>query len=106
MKQRFTALLPYLLVLGVDFYLLPLLMKDTGAAMVLMLCVMPLIAFFTGLICGVRKGFRPLLSLAALILFAPTIFIHYNATAWPYAVVYAVIVLAGNGLGRMFYGKR
>ena len=50
MKKNFTAMLPYLLVLAADFYLLPLLMRDTGGAMVMMLCVMPVIAF----VCGMR----------------------------------------------------
>ena len=48
MKKRFLPLLPYLAVLTAVFYLLPLLMRDTGSAMFLMLCVMPLAAFLTG----------------------------------------------------------
>ena len=31
----------------------------------------------------------------ALLLFIPTIWIHYNATAWVYAPVYGAVVLAG-----------
>ncbi|MCI8419768.1 MAG: hypothetical protein HFF79_04575 [Oscillospiraceae bacterium] len=106
MKKNFTAMLPYLLVLAADFYLLPLLMRDTGGAMVMMLCVMPVIAFVCGIIHGVCEGFCVLLPLAALVLFVPTVFIHYNATAWVYAPVYAGIVLAGMGVGRIFYRKR
>ena len=44
MRSKLLPLLPYVLALCVDFYLLPLLMRDTGAAMFLMLCVMPLAA--------------------------------------------------------------
>lgn len=106
MKNRLTALAPYILALAVNFYLLPLLMRDTGTAMLLMLCVMPLAAFVTALACGMRRGFSPLLPAAAFVLFLPTIFIHYNSSAWVYAVAYAVIVLAGNGVGLIFYGKR
>ena len=106
MKKRLTDLPPYLAVLAADFYLLPLLMRDTGSAMLLMLIVMPLAAFLTGVVCGLREGFVILLPAAAAVLFVPTIFIHYNASAWVYAPVYALIVLAGNGLGRAFYQKR
>lgn len=99
-------MLPYLIILGLDFYLLPFLMRNTGAAMLIMLCIMPLLAFVTALVYGVRQGFNFWLPLAALLLFVPTIFIHYNASAWVYAPVYAVIVLLGNALGRAFWGKK
>lgn len=106
MKTRLISLIPYALVLAADFYLLPLLMKDTGTAMLFMLCVMPLIAFISGVVYGAINGFNPILPIAALILFVPSIFIYYNSSAWIYSVIYAVIVLAGNGFGRIFYKKR
>lgn len=74
--------------------------------MVLMLCVMPFIAFAAAVVYGMRNGFSLALPVAALVLFIPTVFIHYNSSAWVYAVVYAVIVLAGVGTGRAFYRKR
>lgn len=106
MKKRLVMLLPYAAALGISFYLLPLLMRDTGGAMVMMLAVMPLAAFLTGVVCGVRNGFDLLLPAAALVLFVPTVFLYYNATAWSYALFYPAIVLAGNGVGRIFCGKR
>lgn len=106
MREKLTALVPYAAVLAADFYLLPFLARDTGSAMLLMLCVMPLAAFVTALVYGMRRGFSPLLPAAAFILFLPTVFLYYNASAWVYTVVYAVVVLAGNGVGRLFYGRR
>ena len=103
MKSKLLSLLPYVLALCMDFYLLPLLMRDTGGAMFLMLCVMPLAAFLVGVACGVRRGFRLALPAAALVLFLPALPLYYNYTAWVYAPVYALIVLAGNGLGRVLY---
>ncbi len=105
MRSKLLPLLPYVLALCVDFYLLPLLMRDTGAAMFLMLCVMPLAAFLTGAACGVRRGVRLLLPAAALVLFLPTLPLYYNYTAWVYAPAYAVVVLLGMALGRAFCGK-
>ncbi len=106
MKEKLCDLLPCLLVLGLDFYLLPCLMWDTGAAMLLMLCVMPLIALIAALIFGMRRGFSLLLPLAALVLFIPSIFLFYNPTAWVYAPAYALFVLVGNILGRLLYKKK
>lgn len=106
MKRKFAALLPYIAVLGIDFYLLPLLAVNTGTAILLMLCVMPLTAFVSAVICGVRRGFCPTLPVIAFLLFVPTIWIHYNPSAWIYGPVYAAAVLAGNLTGKLFYGKR
>lgn len=106
MKKKFIPLIPYIIVFLVDFYILPFLMKDTGTAMLFMLCIMPLAAFSAAVVYGVRRGFCTLLPIAAFVLFFPSIFIYYNISAWSYAVVYAVIVAAGNGIGRIFYRKR
>lgn len=106
MLQNLKNIMPYLLILAIDFYLLPVLIRNTGLAMLLMLCIIPFIAFITAIIEGIRQGFNLLLPIAATILFIPTVFIHYNASAWVYAPVYGVIVLFGNLLGRMFYGQR
>ncbi len=106
MKAKLLNMLPYLIVLAVDFYLLPVAAQNTGAAMLLMLCVMPLVALVTGVAYGLRNGFSLLLPLMALLLFIPTIFIYYNVSAWVYAPFYAIIVLVGNGIGRAFYMKR
>ena len=106
MKKNCIALAPYAAVLAADFWLLPFLAADTGGAMLLMLCVMPLLAFMTGVVWGVRRGASVWPALAALVLFLPAIFLHFNATAWVYAPAYAVLVLAGTGLGRLFHGKR
>ncbi len=106
MKEKLPVLAPYGAVLAADFYLLPLLMRDTGGAMLLMLAVMPLVALVTAVVCGLRHGFQPLLPLAAAVLFLPAVFLFYNPSAWVYAPFYGVVVLLGNLLGRAFSRKR
>ncbi|MCI8639828.1 MAG: hypothetical protein HFG41_12020 [Coprococcus sp.] len=106
MKKKLTIFAPYIMILGIDFYLLPFLANDTGTAMLFMLCIMPAAALVSGVIYGMRNGFHIILSAAALLLFVPTIFIHYNPSAWIYAPVYSIIVLAGTGIGRAFYQKK
>lgn len=62
MKRTFAPMMPYLIALAVDFYLLPLLARNTGAAMLVMLCMMPLTALAAGVLYGGRHGFGVLLA--------------------------------------------
>ena len=106
MKKRLTALIPYAALLAVNFYAFPLLAKNTGTAMLMMLCVMPLITFICSLIYGAKHGFDLLPPLMTAVLFAPTVPIYYNSSAWVYVLVHGAISLAGNGAGRIFYQRR
>ncbi len=106
MKKRLLALIPYAIALAIIFYALPFLIRDTGIGMLMMLLVIPMLTFICSVIYGVREGFDILLPVIVTILFAPTVFIFYNASAWGYILAYGVISLAGNGIGRIFYGKR
>lgn len=106
MKKRLVALVPYAAALAANFYALPLLAKNTGAAMLLMLCVIPLVTFTCSLIYGAKHGFEPALPVIATVLFAPTVLIYYNESAWVYAAAYGVLSLAGNCAGRVFHQRR
>lgn len=106
MKKDVALTLPYVAILVIDFYLLPFLAKDTGTAILFMLCIMPLIAVVSSIAYGARNGFHIVLPVAAVLLFIPTIFIHYNISAWVYAIVYGVATLVGTGIGAIFYKKR
>ncbi len=106
MKEKLVPMLPYAAFLAADFYLLPLLIRDTGSAMVLLLFLMPFAAFFCGVVWGLRRGFTPWLAAAAVLLFAPTILLYYNSTAWVYGPVYGLFVLAGCGLGGLLHKRR
>ena len=105
MKKKILALIPYVATLIIIFYLLPLVVKNTGFAMLMMLIIMPLSTFACTVIYGVRQGFDFILPILAIVLLAPTIFIFYNSSAWIYIVIYAVIAFIGNGMGRIFYKK-
>lgn len=105
MKKKMTLFIPYAVVLGLDFYIFPCLIKDTGSAMFMLLCVIPLIAFICSVVYGIRQGFDGVMPVAAVILFLPTIFIYYNTTAYVYVFIYGIITFVGNGIGRLFYKK-
>ena len=106
MKNNLITQIPYILIQGINFYLLPLWAKNTGSAMLLMLCIMPLIALVTAIIYGIRHGFNLTLPVLTFVLFLPTIYIYYNSSAWIYAIVYAAIVLVGIIIGKLLQGKQ
>ena len=106
MKQKLTTMLPFLILLALDFYLAPWLIRDTGTAMLAMLLAMPLAAFLTALAYGLRQGFWLLFPLAAAVLFLPSVPLYYNSSAWGYALFYGGTVLAGMALGRAVHGRR
>lgn len=106
MKKKLSALLPYVITLAIIFYVLPLLIKNTSIGMFMLLLVIPLLTLICAVIYGVRQGFDFLLPVAATILFAPTIFIFYNASAWVYIIAYSVVALIGNGIGRAFNKRK
>lgn len=104
--KKLSVLLPYAIALAIIYYVLPLLIKDTGIGMFMLLLVIPLLTLICAIIYGVRQGSDFLLPVTATILFAPTIFIFYNASAWVYIIAYAIIALIGNGIGRAFHKKK
>ncbi len=103
--DRWKKMLPYLAVLAADFYLLPALMRDTGSAMVMLLMVIPLVCFACSLVYGIRNSFCIWYCVAAAVLFAPSVFIYYNASAWVYIIGYGVAALLGNLIGMAFHKK-
>ena len=89
-------LTPYIIFLSIIFYVLPLLIIDTGSGMFILVLVIPVLIFVCSVIYGIKHGFSPLFTLITAILFAPSILIFYNSTAWIYIVVYSIISFVGN----------
>ena len=106
MKKKIVPYAVYAVVLALVFYILPLLIQDTGSGMFVLLLVVPAVTFAASLILGIREGFSIIVPLIVAALFAPTLFIFYNESAWVYIPAYAVIALIGNGFGRIFYRRR
>lgn len=101
MEQLKKNIVFYLLLL-MDFYIVPWFIKDTGSAMLVMLVVIPLICFIISFFYGIRNGFGLCYIGIAAMMFAPSIFIFHNASAWLYTVAYAVIALLGNVIALPF----
>lgn len=97
--EKMKNMLPYLLVIIIDFYVLPFIIRDTGSGMIMLLIVMPVICFISAVIYAFRNGFHLLFAIMTALLFIPTIFIFYNFSAWIYIVSYGITALLGNMLG-------
>lgn len=98
-------MLPYILVMILDFYLMPLLIKDTGLAILMLLVVIPFICLVCSIIYGSKNGFNLLFCVIVTLLYVPTIFVFYNSSAWVYVVGYGVVTIVGNFIG-MLINKR
>ncbi len=100
--EKFKKMFLYLLICAAAFYVLPLLGKDTGSFMLILLMLIPLICFIASLFYGVKNGFNFIFSLIVGVLFIPTIFLYYNSSAWVYILAYTVISMVGNLIGGFF----
>ena len=105
MMDKLKKNMVFYLLLLIDFYIVPWFIKNTGSAMIVMLVIIPLICLITSVFYGIRNGFNFWYILIVAIMFAPSIFIFYNSSAWVYVVGYAVIALLGN-LIALPLGKR
>ncbi len=101
--MRVFKLIPYTLAVALLFYLLPMLITGLEFAAILVLVVMPILTFLFAACHGKFLGFSSLLPLVTALVFAPTILMFYNSSAWILVIVYAIIAFAGNLFGRLFY---
>jgi len=97
--NRIKKLLPYLMVNVICFYLLTLLMKDTGSAMFILLFVIPVITFVNAIMCGKKNSFDILYPLLVMVIFVPYVLIYMNESATIYIFIYGVISLMGLIVG-------
>lgn len=104
--KRIKFILPFLFILILDFYLLPLLIMDTGSGMFMLLLVIPAICFISSIIFGIKHSFQITYPLSVGVLFIPAVFIFYNSTAWVYVFAYGIVALIGNAIGMIFYRRK
>ena len=81
------------------FYLLTLLMKDTGSAMFILLFVIPVITFVNAIMCGKKNSFDILYPLLVMVIFVPYVLVYMNESATIYIFIYGAISLMGLIVG-------
>lgn len=89
--MKIKKLWSFLLINLISFYLLPLMIKDTGSGMLVILIVLPVISLICSLIYGLKNGFQPLFSILLMALYIPSVFLIYNSSAMIYALIYGVL---------------
>lgn len=97
--NRIKKLLPYLMVNVIAFYLLTLLVKDTGSGMFILLFAIPVITFVNAIICGSKNSFDILYPLLVMVIFVPYVLIYMNESATIYIFIYGAISLMGLIVG-------
>lgn len=95
-------MIPYLLICGISYYLLPLFGKDTGSFILILLIILPLITLIASSTYGSTNGWNILFPILIGVIFLPGIFIYYNSSAMIYVPGYAFISLVGMLLGKVF----
>lgn len=103
--NQYKPMLPYLGVAAAAFYLLPLLMKDTGLAMLMLLIIIPAVCLLDGLFYGRKHGFQLMFPIACGILFVPTVWIYYNSSASIYIMSFTSFTMAGTYFGSLMRKK-
>lgn len=93
--MKIKPMLIYLFILGLGYYLLPFLIQDTGSAMLLLLVVLPLLTLICSYLYGAKHSFHFTFPLLVMLLFIPTIFIHYNESAMIYTWIFGSLSLIG-----------
>lgn len=82
------------------FYILPMLIRDTGSAMFILLGAVPVLCFANGLYYGVKENKAVMYSLLVGLLFLPTIYLFYNSSATVYMVIFALLSFVGAMIGK------
>lgn len=103
--DKMKNMLPYLFVNIIVFYALPLMIKDTGSGMMILILGIPFFCFIASFVYGMKNAFNVTYVLLVVLLFIPTIFIFYNESANIYIFYYFVVVLVGSYLGSLCYKR-
>lgn len=104
--MKIKKLWSFLLIIIISFYLLPLMIRDTGAGMLILLIALPVISLICSLIYGLKNGFQPLFSILLMVLYVPSVFLIYNSSAMIYALIYGVLSFVGMFIGFQISKKR
>ena len=95
-------MIPYAAVIAAGFYLIPFLISNNTSAMLAMMGAIPFLSMVTAFFCGRKNGFSIFFAVICGLLFLPTLFFHFNYTAWIYAPFYGSLVLMGSFFGNLF----
>lgn len=98
MKERIKKQLIYLIILIIGFYILPFFIRSIGSG-ITSLFIISFICVVLSFIYGFKEDFDWLFSVLVMILFLPTVYLHYNSSALIYCLIYGVMSLISMLIG-------
>ena len=93
-------MLLYFIPIIIAFYILPLLITDTGTAIFSLLVFIPFICFLCMIFYAFNVKSNVLYPVISILLYLPTIYIYYSGES-VYIKIYSVIILLGYILGKV-----
>ena len=97
--KRAKHILPALLLLAANDYLMPLSVQDSDSAMIILLLLMPGLTLAVCFACGCGR-FSWLFPFLSVLLFVPSIPLYFTMDAYGMIIVYAQMSFVGFAAGR------
>lgn len=99
-------LMAYLFEVTFLYYLLPLLLVDTGISMLSLLLIVPVVLMVISFSYGSEyKKIDFVFLIAVGLLFLPLMFSYMNISAFVYCIFYMIVALVGSGIGAFLSKK-
>ena len=89
------------IILAAVYNLLPLAMRDTGGAMMILLVLLPVVTLVLSGFVGLKHGFSWLWPVLTGLFFIPAVFLYMNSSAWVYVPGFALLALVGMWIGNL-----
>lgn len=106
MVEDYRNMVNYLFADALLYYLLPLLIRDTGSGMFVLLVAMPLGLLIVSILYGRKYKMHFGYIVLAALLFVPAVFLYYNATALIYVNFCGILALIGNLIGSGMHRRK
>lgn len=83
----------------INFYLLPLLFRNSSVEVTMMLVIMPLITIVLGAMYTYLVQPHWIYPIVVGVLFVPTMWLYYSISAWIYAIIHFLAFIVGCLVG-------
>jgi len=102
---KIKKVIPYILIILITAYLLPLLANDINSKLFILMILMPIAYFLNSIFYGIINSFNILYNLIIVLIMIPSIFIFFNSSAIIYILLYLIISIIGNSIGKIIHLK-
>lgn len=100
-NKRIIPFIILLIIMLLNFYLLPTFIVDTSSAVYMLIIEIPIITLICSIIFGMIYAFKIYFPFLIAVLFLPAVNIFFNDSAYVYLYGYAVVSLVGIGIGAL-----